>query len=64
MDKYGKTRVVEAQAGACALTLSGATANSNAGAPTDYVVDGNPVVLVESCNGDVATPLPLGVAPP
>ena len=63
VDKYGGTSVLEAQGGRYSLTLAGATANSNAGDPNDYVVGGDPVILVESHGGAMAAPRPLDVAP-
>ena len=64
VDKYGGTSVLEAQGGAYKLTLAGATANSNSGDPNDYVVGGDPVILVESRDGDgMALARPLDVAP-
>ena len=63
VDKYGGTSELEAQGGSYSLTLAGATANSNAGDPNDYVVGGDPLILVESRDGAAAAPRPLDVAP-
>ena len=62
VDKYGATETIEAEAGVYRLTLAPATANSNAGDPNDYVVGGDPVILVESRNDDDMAARPLDVA--
>ena len=51
--KWGDAETISASGGRFALTLRGATANSNSGDRTDYVVGGEPVILVERTDGNV-----------
>ncbi|MDP8922715.1 MAG: hypothetical protein M3O34_07545 [Chloroflexota bacterium] len=51
-NKYGGTQPIEVQDGVYQLVLAGATANSNAADPMDYVLGGDTVILVEDRNGD------------
>ena len=45
--KYGQTETVDARNGVYELELAPATANSNEHDPTDFVVGGDPIILVE-----------------
>ncbi|MCC6174853.1 MAG: hypothetical protein IT305_06085 [Chloroflexi bacterium] len=47
VNKWGETSEIAASAGQYAIDLAGATANSNPDDPSDYVVGGEPVILVE-----------------
>jgi hypothetical protein len=62
--KYGRTEVVQAQDGRYQFELAPATANSNASNPRDYVVGGDPIILVEREDGNLDAAIrPLDVAP-
>lgn len=50
--KYGQTQTIEPQNGEYRLTLAPATANSNDSDRRDYVIGGDPVILVERLDGD------------
>src|SRR5436190_11049619 len=64
VSKYGEAREVLAEGGRYRLDLEPATANSNETDPGDYVVGGNPVILVERADGDVARAYrPLAISP-
>jgi hypothetical protein len=52
VSKYGDASVVQASNGEYLLTLAGATANSNEADPEDFVVGGDPLILVERMDGD------------
>jgi hypothetical protein len=66
--KFGETDVLIAQDGQYVLELAPATANSNEHDPHDFVVGGDPVILIERPDGDPAaayrppdlTPRPRG----
>jgi hypothetical protein len=51
--KHGKTDVLQAENGFYRLELAPATANSNEHDTEDFVVGGDPVILVERLDGDV-----------
>ena len=58
--KYGDADVVHADgAGLYRFELAPATANSNEADVFDYVVGGDPLILVERFDGGIATPYPL-----
>lgn len=62
--KYGETVVLDAQDGRYELRLAPATNNSNEHDPADFVVGGDPIILVERSDGDLgAAHRPLEVAP-
>jgi len=64
VSKYGEAEEIRAEGGRYRLDLEPATANSNETDPGDYVVGGNPVILVERADRDVARAYrPLSVAP-
>ena len=64
VNKYGKTDVLQAEDGFYRLDLAPATANSNEHDTEDFVVGGDPVILVERLDGDVhAAYRSLDVAP-
>jgi len=52
VNKYGNASVIQAEGGKYALSLTGATANSNAADPRDFVIGGNPVILVQRMDND------------
>jgi hypothetical protein len=52
VSKSGEASVIEAQGGRYRVELGAATANSNEHDPRDYVVGGEPVILVERRDGD------------
>jgi hypothetical protein len=53
VDKWGEAEPIQAADGRFTIELSGATANSNSGNRADYVVGGNPIILVERTDGNV-----------
>jgi hypothetical protein len=53
VNKWGETETIQADGGKFSIGLAGATANSNAGDRSDYVVGGEPVILVERSDGNV-----------
>jgi Glycosyl hydrolase catalytic core len=62
--KYGQTEVVRPRDGRYRFELAPATANSNAADPRDYVVGGDPIILVEPQDGNLdAAVRPLEVTP-
>jgi hypothetical protein len=64
LDKFGRSRKVEARDGGYRVELPGATANSNEIDRYDFVVGGDPVILVERDDGDLDKALrPLDIAP-
>jgi len=52
VNKYGDASVVQASNGQYVIMLAGATANSNEADPDDFVVGGDPIILVERMDGD------------
>jgi len=64
VDKYGVSSEVLPEDGRYRVALDPATANSNETDPLDFVVGGNPVILVERADGDLARAnRPLAIAP-
>jgi len=64
VEKTGDATEIEAESGGYRLVLDPATANSNETDPQDFVVGGNPVILVERGDGDLARAYrPLSIAP-
>lgn len=53
VNKWGEASPIQADGGRFTIALGPATANSNSGDPRDYVVGGEPVILVERADGDV-----------
>lgn len=53
IDKWGQAEPIQASGGRFTVGLAGATANSNSGDRHDYVVGGDPVILVERSDGNV-----------
>jgi hypothetical protein len=53
VNKWGEAAPIDAADGRFSIALAGATANSNSGDRTDYVVGGEPVILVERTDGNV-----------
>lgn len=53
VNKWGEAEPIQADGGKFTIELGGATANSNAGDRSDYVVGGDPVILVERTDGNV-----------
>ena len=53
--KWGDAETIQAAGGKFAVGLAPATANSNAGDRNDYVVGGDPVILVERTDGNMQT---------
>ena len=53
VNKWGDSETISASGGRFTIGLRGATANSNSGDRTDYVVGGEPVILVERNDGNV-----------
>lgn len=53
VNKWGDSETISASGGRFTIGLKGATANSNSGDRTDYVVGGEPVILVERADGNV-----------
>jgi len=53
--KWGDAETIQAAGGKFAVGLAPATANSNAGDRNDYVVGGDPVILVERTDGNMHT---------
>jgi hypothetical protein len=70
VNKWGEASTVSASGGKLSVALAGATANSNGGDRSDYVVGGDPVILVERADGNTQAafrslddnPIPGGVA--
>jgi hypothetical protein len=54
VNKWGESETLQAAGGRFTVGLRGATANSNSGDRTDYVVGGEPVILVERTDGNMA----------
>jgi hypothetical protein len=54
VNKWGESETLQAAGGKYTIGLRGATANSNGGDRTDYVVGGEPVILVERADGNMA----------
>jgi hypothetical protein len=46
-DKFGQALPYKIRQGATTIHLAGATGNTNSADPTDYVIGGNPVIVVE-----------------
>ena len=64
VDKFGGASEVRSSGGRYQIPLAPATANSNETDPEDYVVGGDPTILVERPDGDLARAYrPLGIAP-
>src|SRR5207253_2413817 len=64
VNKRGEATRVEAVDGTYTFQLAPATANSNEFDPNDYVVGGDPVLLVEPLDGNLEAALhPLDVRP-
>ena len=63
VNKYGETEAIAAADGGYQIQLAPATANSNEHDRADYVVGGDPVILVERTDGGTAAVRPLDVAP-
>jgi hypothetical protein len=57
--KYGESRPLVSDAGRYDLVLLAATANTNDADPTDFVVGGDPIIIVERYDGQLATGLVL-----
>jgi hypothetical protein len=53
VNKWGEAETIQAEGGRFTMGLAPATANSNSGDRNDYVVGGDPVILVERTDGDV-----------
>ena len=53
VNKWGEAEPIQASGGRFTVGLAGATANSNSGDHNDYVVGGEPVILVERSDGNV-----------
>lgn len=53
VNKWGEATTIQADGGRFTVGLASATANSNANNPRDYVVGGDPVILVERHDGDL-----------
>jgi hypothetical protein len=53
VDKWGEAEPIQADGGRFTIGLNAATANSNSGDRGDYVVGGDPVILVERTDGNV-----------
>jgi hypothetical protein len=53
VNKWGETAPIQAEGGRFTIALAPATANSNSGDRSDYVIGGEPVILVERQDGDV-----------
>lgn len=53
VNKWGEATPIQADGGKIAVGLPGATANSNPADRSDYVVGGDPVILVERPDGNV-----------
>src|SRR6185503_1383458 len=53
VNKWGEADQIQAAGGKYTIGLAGATANSNSGDRSDYVVGGDPVILVERTDGNV-----------
>jgi hypothetical protein len=53
VNKWGDTAPIQADGGHFTISLAGATANSNSGDRSDYVIGGEPVILVERQDGNV-----------
>jgi hypothetical protein len=53
VNKWGESETIQAAGGKLTLGLAGATANSNSGDRSDYVVGGEPVILVERADGNL-----------
>jgi hypothetical protein len=52
VNKWGEATTISASGGKLSVGLAGATANSNGGDRSDYVVGGDPVILVERSDGN------------
>jgi len=63
VNKFGETATITPQAGAYGIQLAPATANSNEHDRADYVVGGDPVILVERIDGGTPAARPLSIAP-
>jgi hypothetical protein len=62
--KAGTAEVISARDGVFQIDLAPATANSNLADPSDYVVGGSPVILVERIDGNMSLAYrPLDVPP-
>jgi hypothetical protein len=63
VNKFGETETISAVDGTYRIELAAATANSNEHDRADYVVGGDPIILVERTDGGVAAARPLDTAP-